>query len=145
MPVKPIPDGYNTLTPGCALKGCAKAIDVYRQVFGAEVVARFDAPDGSVAHCELQLGDSRVMMGEADGPVSPYNWHLMMYVPQCDAVFQRATAAGFTVKQPPTDQFYGDRSARVVDPFGNEWFISTHVEDVSEDELKRRMAKLYGA
>jgi PhnB protein len=141
MAVKPIPAGYHTLTPSCAIRGCSEAIDVYKKVFGAELVMRFDMPDGKIAHCELRFGDSTAMMGEAT-QVEPYNMHLMIYVADCDASFKRATDAGFMVKQPPTDQFYGDRNARVVDRFGNEWFISTHIEDVSEEEMKRRMAKM---
>jgi PhnB protein len=143
MAVKAIPDGYNVLTPGCAIVGCDRAIETYKDIFGAEQRIRMDYPDGKVAHCELRFGDSNVMMGEAT-QVEPYNMHLMIYVPDCDAVFARAQAAGWKVKEPPKDQFYGDRNARVVDPYGNEWFISTHVEDVPDDEMKRRMAKLMG-
>jgi len=141
MAVSPIPAGYNTLTPACALHGCARAIEVYRKVFGAEERVRFDAPDGTVAHCELRFGDSTVMMGEASPQHPAFGAHLMIYVPDCDAIFQRAVSAGFTVKEPPKNQFYGDRNARVVDPFGSEWYIATHVEDDSEEEMKRRMAK----
>jgi PhnB protein len=144
MAVKPIPDGYRTLTPSCALRRCADAIEAYRKVFGAEVRMRFDNPDGTVAHCELGFGDSIAMMGEATQEVPVRNMSLMIYVPDCDAVHRRAVAAGFTSRQPPQDQFYGDRNARAVDPFGNEWFISTHVEDVSEEEVRKRMAKLRG-
>lgn len=140
MAVSPIPAGYRTLTPACSLRGCARAIELYRKVFGAEQTVCFDAPDGSVAHCELRFGDSIFMMGEATPQHPGFNAHLMIYVPDCDVVFQRAVAAGFQVKEPPQNQFYGDRNARVVDPFGNEWYVSTHVEDVSEEELRRRMA-----
>jgi PhnB protein len=139
--VKAIPEGYAVLTPACALVGCADAIAAYQRIFGAEVRMRFDRPDGKVAHCELRFGDSTVMLGEAGG-VERSNWQLMIYVPACDAVFARTQAAGWEVKAPPTDQFYGDRNARVVDPWGNTWYISTHVEDVSDEEVRRRMAKL---
>lgn len=144
MAVKPIPAGYNTITPGCSVRGCAQAIDVYRKVFGAELKARYDAPDGTVAHCELRFGDSTVMMGEASEHHPAFSAHLMIYVADCDAIYQRAVSHGFKVKEPPKNQFYGDRNARVVDPFGNEWYIATHVEDVSEEEMKRRMAKEMG-
>jgi PhnB protein len=144
MAVSPIPAGYNTLTPGCSVRNCARAVDLYRKVFGAEQRVRYDAPDGTVAHCELRFGDSNIMMGEATEQHPSFNTHLMIYVPDCDAVFQRAVLAGFQVKEPPRNQFYGDRNARVVDPFGNEWYISTHVEDVSEEEMRRRMAKEMG-
>ncbi len=144
MPVSPIPAGYRTLTPGCTLRGAAKAIELYQRIFGAKVKVRMDAPDGSVAHAELEFGDSLLMLGEASAEYPAYGARLMMYVPEVDSVFQRAVAAGFTVKEPVKVQFWGDRTGRVVDPFGNEWFIATHVEDVSEEEMKRRMAKLYG-
>jgi len=141
MAVSPIPDGYNTLTPGASVHGCAQAIELYRKVFGALVRSRFDAPNGTVAHCELRFGDSILMLGEATPEHPAFSTHLMMYVPDCDAVFQRAVAAGFEAKEPPKVQFWGDRTARVADPFGNEWFLATHVEDVSGEEMKRRMAK----
>lgn len=144
MPVKPIPAGYHSLTPGCAIQGCAKAIELYKKVFGAEVVARYDSPDGTVAHCEVNIGDSRLMLGESGGQNPTHNAHLMLYTTDCDAVFERAKAAGFSVKEPPTVQFWGDRAARVVDPHGNQWFIATHIEDVSDEEIRRRMAKLFG-
>ena len=144
MAVKPIPAGYHSLTPGCAIERCAAAIDLYRRVFDARQEIRMDAPDGTVAHCELLIGDSRFMMGEA-GPHAPRStMHLMMYVPDCDATYRRAVEAGFTSKQPPEVQFWGDRTARVVDPHGNEWYLGTHVEDVSSEELKRRMARHAG-
>jgi PhnB protein len=144
MPVSPIPAGYPTLTPGCSLRGAAKAIALYEQVFGARQRVRLDAPDGTVAHAELQLGDSLLMLGEASEQVPPHGARLMMYVADVEAVFQRAVAAGFTVKQSIEVQFWGDRTGRVVDPYGNEWYLATHVEDVSEEEMKRRMAKLFG-
>jgi PhnB protein len=146
MAVKPIPEGYHTLTPACAIVGCDKAVELYRKVFDAQLHLRMDYPNGKVAHCELRFGDSIAMMGEAEASmgVNPYNMHLMVYVTDCDAVFKRATDAGFTAKEQPKNQFYGDRSARVTDPFGNEWFIATHVEDVPEEEMKRRMAKMMG-
>jgi PhnB protein len=146
MAVKYIPAGYTVLTPSCALVGCDRAIELYRKVFGAEQIARHDTPDGKVAHCELRFGDSNIMMGEADPAhgVKPTTMQLMMYVPDCDATVKRATGAGFTLVEAPKDQFYGDRNARLTDPFGNGWFIGTHIEDVSEEELKKRMAKLAG-
>ena len=144
MPVSPIPAGYSTLTPGCALRGAARAIELYQQVFGAVQAVRMDAPDGSVAHAELTFGDSRLMLGEASEQYPAHGARLMMYVPDVDAVFSRAVAAGFTVKEPLQVQFWGDRTGRVADPFGNEWFLATHVEDVPEAEMQARLAKLYG-
>jgi PhnB protein len=138
MPVKPIPDGFHTLTPACALKESARAIDFYKKAFAAKEHARFDAPDGTVMHAELRIGDSIFMLGEAS-KIPVYNMRLMMYVPNCDATFKRAVEQGATAKEPPTDQFYGDRMGRLQDPFGNEWFIATHKEDVSPEEMQRRM------
>ena len=144
MSVKPIPPGYSTLTPGCTLVGAAKAIDLYQKVFGAEQRVRMDGPDGTVAHAELKIGDSILMLGEASAEFPAHGVSLMMYTADADALFKKAVAAGFTVKSPVELQFWGDRAGRVVDPFGNQWYLATHVEDVSEAEMKRRMAKLFG-
>jgi PhnB protein len=144
MPVSHIPAGYHTLTPGCTLRGADRAIALYQQVFGAKQRIRLDAPDGTVGHAELELGDSVLMLGEASAQFPPHGARLMMYLPDVDAVFGRAVAAGFTVKDGLQDQFWGDRTGRLVDPFGNEWYLATHLEDVGEEELKRRMAKAYG-
>lgn len=144
MPVSPVPAGFPTLTPGCTLTGAAKAIERYQQVFGATVRTRLDAPDGTVGHAELAFGDSVLMLGEASAQFPPHGARLMLYVPDVEAVFARAVAAGFAVKEPLQVQFWGDRTGRLTDQHGNEWMIATHVEDVSEEELKRRMAKLYG-
>jgi len=144
MAVKPIPDGYHSLTPTAVVKGCAAAVEAYAKVFGAELLLRFDYPDGSIAHCELRLGDSRLMMGEASAQVPAHGVTAMLYVPDCEAVFGRAVAAGFTVKEPLEVKFWGDRTGTAVDPWGNVWMIGTHVEDVSEEELARRMKKLMG-
>ncbi len=142
MAVKHIPAGYHTLTPSCALERCAAAVDLYHRVFDAKTVVRFDNPDGTVGHCELQLGDSRFMMGEPSARVPRRTMSLMIYLTDCDATFKRAVDAGFSVKEPPELKFWGDRMARVVDPHGNEWFLATHVEDVSDEEMKRRIAAL---
>jgi PhnB protein len=144
MPVSPIPAGYRTLTPGCAMVGAAKAIDLYRQVFGAEQRTRLDMPDGTVAHAELEFGDSVLMLGEASAQSPAHATHLCMYVADCDALFAKAVKAGFKVKEPVKDQFWGDRTGRLTDPFGNEWYLATRIEEVSEAEMKRRMAKLMG-
>jgi PhnB protein len=144
MPVSPVPAGYHTLTPGCTLRGADRAIALYQQVFGAKQRIRLDAPDGTVGHAELELGDSVLMLGEASQQFPPHGARLMMYLADVDVVFGRALAAGFTVKDGLQDQFWGDRTGRLVDPFGNEWYLATHVEDVGEEELKRRMAKAYG-
>ena len=147
MAVKPIPDGYHSVTPYLTVRGAAKAIDFYKEAFAAAEVLRMPMPDGSVAHAEIKIGDSIIMMGE-ENPAwdarSPQALGgtptgLMIYVPDCDAVFNRAVAAGATVAKPLADQFYGDRSGTVIDPFGHQWTVATHVEDVEPAELQKRM------
>lgn len=147
MAVKHIPDGYHTVTPYLICRGAAQALDFYKEAFGATEVLRMPMPDGSVAHAEFKIGDSIIMMGE-ENPMwdakSPQALGgtpagLMIYVPDCDAVFAQALAAGATVKKPMADQFYGDRSGTVTDPFGHQWTVATHVEDVEPAELQKRM------
>jgi PhnB protein len=139
MAVKLIPEGYHTVTPYVVVNGVAKLMDFLRQAFeakgGDELMRR---PDGSVAHAEVRLGDSVVMMGEpAPGqPVMPAAIYL--YVKDTDTSYQRALKAGATSLMEPADQFYGDRNAGVLDPFGNRWWIATHVEDVAPEEMRRR-------
>lgn len=140
--VKPVPDGYHTLTPAIIIPEAADAIPFYEKAFGAKVRLRMNMPDGSVAHAELQIGDSIFMMGTSQGPTQIAHLRAMLYVNNCDALFDRALDAGATVKEPLTDKFYGDRSGTVADPFGNEWTIATHIEDVSEAEMNRRMAAM---
>ena len=150
MSVKPIPDGYHTVTPYITVRDAAAALEFYKKALGAAEVMRFDTPDGRVAHAEIQIGNSRVMLGDecpVMGNKSPQSLGgttggLCVYVEDCDAVFGRAVAAGATVMKPPADQFYGDRSGTVIDPFGHAWTIATHKEDVSIDEMKARMAAL---
>jgi PhnB protein len=150
--VKPVPDGYHTVTPYLIVDGAAKAIAFYRQAFGAEELVRMDAPGGRVGHAELQIGDSRIMLADefpqmgAKGPKSVGGTpvHLLLYVNDCDAVFHRAVGAGATAKKPLADQFYGDRSGTVEDPFGHSWTIATHKEDVPPDEMVRRAKAAMG-
>lgn len=147
MSVTFIPDGYHTVTPYLTVRGAAKALDFYKEAFGAAEVLRMPMPDGSVAHAEFKIGDSVIMMGEENpmwGNKSPQALGgtptgLMIYVPDCDAVFARALAAGATVMKPLADQFYGDRSGTVIDPFGHAWTVATHVEDVPPEEMQKRM------
>ncbi|QDU18352.1 VOC family protein [Urbifossiella limnaea] len=147
MAVKPIPDGYHSVTPYMTIRGAAKAIDFYKAAFGAVEVLRMPMPDGSVAHAEIKIGDSVIMMGEEKpewGNKSPETLGgtasgLMIYVPDCDAVFAAALAHGATVMKPLADQFYGDRSGSVIDPFGHTWTVATHVEDVEPAEMQKRM------
>ena len=150
MSVKPIPDGYHTVTPYITVRDAAAALEFYKTALGAAEVMRFDTPDGRVAHAEIQIGNSRVMLGDecpVMGNKSPQSLGgttggLCVYVEDCDAVFGRAVAAGATVMKPPADQFYGDRSGTVIDPFGHAWTIATHKEDVSVEEMKARMAAM---
>ena len=146
--VKPVPDGYHTVTPYLIVNGAAAAIDFYKRAFGAEELFRMPTPAGKVGHAEIQIGDSRVMLADefpemgAKGPVSiggsPV--HLLLYVNDCDAMFRRAVEAGGKVKRPLKDQFYGDRSGSIEDPFGHDWTIATHKEDLSPEEMNRRAA-----
>lgn len=141
------PRGYHSLTPYMTVKDAKAAIDFYRRAFGAEKVLQLDMPDGSVAHAEVRIGDSIVMLSEESeqwgtkGPLtlggSPM--FLMAYVSDVDAAFRRAIDAGATEVRPVADQFYGDRAGTLKDPFGHQWTLSTHIEDVSEAEAQRRM------
>jgi PhnB protein len=150
--VKPIPDGYAAVTPYLTVKGAAQAIDFYKKAFGAEEVMRMPMPDGRVAHAELRIGGSMLMLSdESDewktfGPltVGDTSVALMLYVPDVDATVKRAVDAGATLTTPVADQFYGDRSGGLKDPFGHKWHVATHVEDVPDDEIARRAAKLFG-
>jgi PhnB protein len=150
MPVKPIPDGYHTATPYLIVDGAARAIDYYKQAFGATELMRFDGPDGRVAHAEIRIGNSPIMLADEMpqmGYRSPQAYGgspvgLMLYVTDADSVFAQAIAAGGQEVRAVQDQFYGDRSGNLVDPFGHMWTISTHKEDVSPEELHRRMAAM---
>ncbi|HXK60232.1 MAG TPA: VOC family protein [Acidobacteriota bacterium] len=139
MAVKPIPEGYHTITPYFVVTDAEKFLDFAKRAFGATEVFRADMPDGSIAHAELQIGDSRVMLGQASEQWKPTTCSLYLYVPDVDAVYRSAMQAGATSMAEPEDKFYGDRTAGVRDPFGNQWWLGTHIEDVSPDELNRRM------
>jgi PhnB protein len=151
--VKPIPDGYHTATPYIICRGAAKAIEFYKQAFGATELMRLAAPDGKIGHAEILIGDSPIMLADEHpemGAKSPLSIGgtavgILLYVPDVDAVFQRAVAAGATVERPVEDKFYGDRMGGVIDPFGHKWYIGTHKEDVSPEEIARRAAALSGA
>jgi PhnB protein len=138
MTAKPIPEGYHTVTPYLIVQEADMLLDFVKQAFAAEETFRMPRPDGSIAHAEVRIGDSVVMTGEAsdESPAMPGAIHL--YVEDCDATYSRALEAGATSVQEPADQFYGDRSGGVRDPVGNLWWIGTHVEDVSEEEMARR-------
>lgn len=136
--VRPIPEGYHTITPYLIVEGVPKLIDFLKSVFGAEEMERFTDSKGGISHAEVRIGDSVLMMGEATTDWKAMPASLYIYVKDTDAAFNRALQAGATSIKEPADQFYGDRNAGVKDPSGNCWFIATHVEDVSREEMKRR-------
>ncbi len=145
--VDPIPEGYRSLTPSLTVGDGAGAIDFYKRAFGAIELSRATAPDGTrVWHADLQIGDSRLMLSDAfpeygrhaPDPSGAVGFSIWLYVPDVDAVFQRAVEAGATVRQPVSDAFWGDRFGGLVDPFGHNWSIATHLENVPEDEQRRR-------
>lgn len=146
MPVKPVPDGYHTVTPYLVIKGAAAALEFYKKAFGAEELLRMPAPDGTIAHAEIKIGDSPIMMGEeqpgmgfiAAKPGTPSSLGLMLYVTNVDDMWKRAIAAGGRELRPLKNQFYGDRSGTFADPFGHVWTIATHMEDVTPEEMDRR-------
>jgi PhnB protein len=138
MAVKPRPDGYHSVTPYLVVDGAARVIDFLKQVFNAEEVMRLAAPGGRIGHAEMRIGDSVVMLGDAHDGHPPMQAMLHVYVDDADAIHQRAVGTGATSVQAPADQFYGDRSGAVKDPWGNQWWIATRIEDVTPEELRRR-------
>jgi uncharacterized glyoxalase superfamily protein PhnB len=143
MAVGYIPDGTPTVTPYLAVKGVAALIDFLKAVFDAQELDRIVKPDGSIMNAALVIGNSRLMMGDP-GDRPSETAMLYVYVPDCDAVYAKALAAGATSILAPTDMFYGDRSGAVQDPSGNKWWIATHKEDVSSEETQRRVATITG-
>ncbi len=149
--VKPIPEGYPVLMPYLSIDGADKAIEFYTNVLGAKEVVRMDAPGGKIGHAELKLGDSIIMLADENpefGNQSPKTVGgtpvtLVVYVEDVDAVFQKALDAGATVLNKVEDQFYGDRTGQFEDPFGHRWNIGTHIEDVSPEEMEKRMAEMF--
>ncbi|MGH9407152.1 MAG: VOC family protein [Terriglobia bacterium] len=141
---KPIPDGYHSVQPYLIIRNCAAAIDFYKNAFGASERLRMARPDSRVGHAEIEIGDCCIMMADEHpdlGALSPAHYggspvSMHLYVPDCDATYRKAIAAGATSVREPADQFYGDRMAGVLDPFGYKWFIATHTRDVSKEELE---------
>jgi PhnB protein len=148
--VQAIPAGYAGVTPYLIVRGAARAIEFYKKAFGAVELMRFPAPGNKIGHAEIRIGEGVVMLADESpemGHNSPQTLGgtaitLMFYVADVDAQFAKALAAGGTVKQPLKDQFYGDRSGTITDPFGHIWTIATHTEDLSPEEVQRRMAAL---
>jgi PhnB protein len=147
---KAIPDGYTSITPYLVVDGAARAIDFYKKAFGATEFYRLDMPEGKIGHAELQIGSARIMLADeapeqnahAPQKVGGSPVSLMLYVENVDEVFRRALAEGAKELRPVQDQFYGDRSGMLTDPFGHTWSIATHVEDVSSEEMAKRMASM---
>jgi PhnB protein len=150
----PIPDSYRRVTPCLTVRGAGKALEFYAAVFGATERMRFPGPGGTIAHAEVQIGDSVVIIEDEDPrrgtqappsaglPGTPAS--LFIYVEDVDAVIARAVELGAAVQRPAQDQFYGDRDGFIIDPFGHGWTVASRVEDVTPDELTRRMAELFG-
>lgn len=152
MAAKPIPEGQHSITPYLAISDAAKAIEFYAKAFGAVEMFRLDAPGGRVGHAELKIGDSSLMLGDpcdmeggltASQKLAGAAVGLHLYVDDCDKVYAQALACGATQLREVTDQFYGDRSGTLKDPFGNIWFVSTHKEDLSPEEIRDRAAKMF--
>ncbi len=139
MAVRPIPEGFHSVTPYLMVRGAARFIDFLKDAFGAEEVLRMPGPEGNVMHAEVRVGDSIIMFSDASDQNPPTPAMLYLYVEDADAVYRRALQAGATSLAEPMDHFYGDRAGAVEDPCGNRWWIATHIEDVPPDELERRL------
>lgn len=143
MAVKPIPEGQHTLVPHLGLKDCAKAIEFYKQAFGAKENFRMPMPDGKIIHADLTIGDSHLfLMDEPDGS-TPAGLLIHLWTAEPEAVFERATKAGAQVKMPLQDMFWGDRYGQLVDPFGHTWSIAKHLEDLTPEETRKRAMKAF--
>jgi PhnB protein len=144
-PVRAIPEGYHTITPGLTMKNTAQAIDFYKAAFGAKEIMRMPGPGGMIMHAEMQIGDSRLMLADefpgmscAPTPGVMNASSLFLYFDNVDAIFDRAVAAGAKMDMPLTNQFWGDRYGKITDPFGHQWGLAQHVEDVAPEEMMRR-------
>ncbi len=141
--VKPIPDGFHTITPHIVCKNAAAAMDFYKKAFGAEEIFRMPGPGGQVMHGELQIGDSRLMLADefpqadtkSPASLNGTTFSISLYVEDCDKAFKRAVDAGCKVTMPPMDMFWGDRFCKVGDPYGHSWSIMTHIKDLSPEEI----------
>jgi len=141
--VKRIPEGYHAVTPSLTCRDAARAIEFYKQAFGAQELFRMPTPDGRVAHAEIKIGDSHVMVNDEFGPTATVQGgtppiYLFLYVEDADRIFNAAVADGARVDMPLENQFWGDRFGKLTDPFGHQWGIATHVEDVAPEEMQRR-------
>lgn len=151
--IKPIPAGYHTVTPYLVIKNAGKAIEFYKEAFGATESVRLNSPDGNVMHAEIKIGDSFIMLCDECpdwNALSPLTIggtavSILLYLEDVDSVVNRAVAAGATVLMPVADQFWGDRMGTVADPYGHKWSIATHVEDVSPEEITKRAEAMFAA
>lgn len=148
---RPIPDGYHTATPYLVIKNAGKAIEFYKEAFGATELTRLATPDGNVMHAEIKIGDSPIMLCDECpdwNALSPQTIggtavSIVLYVEDVDAVVNRAVTAGAKLLMPVEDQFWGDRMGTVADPFGHKWSVATHIEDVSPEEISKRAKALF--
>jgi PhnB protein len=147
-----LPKGYNSVTPYLVVRGAAKAIDFYKKIFGATETVRMPGPNGTIGHAELTIGDSHIMLADESPSMGPGHISadtvggspvsLYVYLPNVDEVIKHATAEGAKLLKPVQDQFYGDRSGFIQDPFGHLWGIATHIEDVTPEVMKERLQKM---
>jgi PhnB protein len=147
-PVRAIPEGYHSISPSLTCKDAARAIDFYKNVFGAVETVRMPSPDGKISHAELKIGDSIIFLNDEMGPTTAVTpgtprIYLFLYVENADKTFTRAVAAGAQIDMALEDQFWGDRYGKVTDPFGHQWGIATHVEDVAPEEIGKRAAAFF--
>jgi len=148
---KPVPEGFHTATPTLVVRNAAQAIDFYKKVFGAEEIMRMPSPDGKISHAEIKIGDSIIFLsdefpnmgGKSPQTLGGFTGGIYLYVPDVDAVFEKAVAAGGKAAMPVSDMFWGDRHGNFVDPYGHSWGVSTHTEDLSEEEMGKRAQAFY--
>ena len=143
--VRPIPEGYHSITPQLTCRDAARAIDFYKEALGAKEIMRMDGPGGRVMHAEMQIGDSRFMIGDefpgmsvAPAPSTLHSYSLFVYTDDVERTFNRALKAGAKADMQPSDMFWGDRYGKFTDPFGHQWGVATHIEDVAPEEMQRR-------
>jgi PhnB protein len=149
--INPIPLGYHSITPYLSIKGAAAAMEFYKKAFGAVELVNMPAPGGLVGHAEMRIGNSMIMLADECDEAqnkSPQSLGgtpvtLLIYTENCDETFKAAVSAGAKVVREPADMFYGDRSAGVLDPFGHSWFIHTHIEDVTPEQMESRLAAMH--
>jgi PhnB protein len=151
MTVKPIPDGYHSITPYLMIKGASEAIEFYKRAFGATEIFRLSHPNGQIGHAEIKIGDSSIMLADAcdqaefhpPASLGGSSVALHVYVEDVDAQFNQAVSAGAKAVKPVLDQFYGDRTGMLQDPFGHIWFLATHKKDITPEEINRRAEALF--